>query len=150
MGAPGHRDARFRKRMLLLSLVSNLGMLSLFKYLGWFTASFDQMLAFFGIAASVPIVSTTLPPGISFYTFETMSYTIDVYRGHYRSEPSFLVYLNFVLFFPHLVAGPILRPKDLIWQLREVRPIATTEEIRLALCQILGNVNCSVSSGKGY
>src|SRR5262245_4732614 len=66
-----------------------------------------------------------------------MSYTIDVYRRHFKVERSFLIYLNFVLCFPHLVAGPILRPGDLIGQLKVVRPVATPEEVRLALCLIL-------------
>lgn len=129
-------DDRIRKRWLILSLVINLAMLSGFKYLGWLTMSANDLFLFFGIAATVPVVATTLPPGISFYTFETMSYTIDVYRRHFRAEPSYLVYLNFVLFFPHLVAGPILRPGDLIGQLKVVRPVATPEEVRLGLSQI--------------
>ena len=132
-GTPEH----VRRRWLIFSLVVNLSLLSAFKYLGWLTISTNSMLEFFGIAAAVPVFATALPPGISFYTFETMSYTIDVYRRHYKTEPSYLVYLNFVLFFPHLVAGPILRPGDLIGQLKVVRPLATVEEIRLALCLIL-------------
>ncbi|WP_170921124.1 MBOAT family O-acyltransferase [Enhydrobacter aerosaccus] len=129
-------DDRIRKRWLILSLVINLAMLSAFKYLGWFTGTLNDLLAVFGIAATVPVITTTLPPGISFYTFETMSYTIDVYRRHFRAEPSYLIYLNFVLFFPHLVAGPILRPGDLIGQLKVVRPLPTPDELRLALSQI--------------
>ena len=132
-GTPEH----VRRRWLIFSLVVNLSLLSAFKYLGWLTISTNAMLELFGIAAVVPVFTTALPPGISFYTFETMSYTIDVYRRHYKTEPSYLVYLNFVLFFPHLVAGPILRPGDLIGQLKVVRPLATAEEIRLALCLIL-------------
>ncbi|HLG49057.1 MAG TPA: MBOAT family O-acyltransferase [Reyranella sp.] len=129
-------DDRIRRRWLLVSLVVNLAMLSAFKYLGWLTLTTNELLGAFGIAASIPVIATTLPPGISFYTFETMSYTIDVYRRDFKAEPSYLVYLNFVLFFPHLVAGPILRPRDLIGQLKVVRPVATAEEVRLALCQI--------------
>lgn len=132
-GTPEH----IRRRWLIFSLVVNLSLLSAFKYLGWLTISANSMFAYLGIAAVVPVIATTLPPGISFYTFETMSYTIDVYRRHYKTEPSYLVYLNFVLFFPHLVAGPILRPGDLIGQLKVVRPVATPSEIREALCYIL-------------
>jgi D-alanyl-lipoteichoic acid acyltransferase DltB (MBOAT superfamily) len=131
-GAPDH----VRRRWLILSLVVNLGLLGTFKYLGWLTLSINELLGAFGIAASLPVIALTLPPGISFYTFETMSYTIDVYRRHYKTERSFLVYLNFVLFFPHLVAGPILRPGDLIGQLKVVRPVATAVEVREALCLI--------------
>jgi len=126
-----------RRRWLVLSMVVNLALLSAFKYLGWLTLSTNEMFAWLGIAASFPVIATTLPPGISFYTFETMSYTIDVYRRHYKAERSFLVYLNFVLFFPHLVAGPILRPRDLIGQLKVVRPPATVAEVREALCYIV-------------
>ena len=131
-GTPEH----VRRRWLILSLVVNLGLLGTFKYLGWLTLSANQLLGAFGIAAALPVIALSLPPGISFYTFETMSYTIDVYRRHYRTERSFLVYLNFVLFFPHLVAGPILRPGDLIGQLKAVRPVAPPADIREALCLI--------------
>ena len=129
-------DPKIRKRWLMLSLVINLAMLSAFKYLGWLTITTNSMLAWFGLAAVIPVIATTLPPGISFYTFETMSYTIDVYRHNFKPERSYLVYLNFVLFFPHLVAGPILWPRDQIGQLKVVRPVASPEEVRLALCQI--------------
>jgi len=130
-------DDRVRRRWLILSLVVNLSLLSAFKYLGWLTLSLNSLAGLFGLTAVIPVISTTLPPGISFYTFETMSYTIDVYRRHFKPERSYLIYLNFVLFFPHLVAGPILRPGDLIGQLKVVRPVATPDEVRLALCQIL-------------
>ena len=135
--SPHDTPQHIRRRWLVFSLVVNLSLLSAFKYLGWLTISANSLLQLFGFAAFVPVVATALPPGISFYTFETMSYTIDVYRRHYKTEPSYLIYLNFVLFFPHLVAGPILRPGDLIGQLKMVRPVATPDEIRLALCQIL-------------
>ncbi len=135
--SPHDTPEHIRRRWLIFSLIVNLSLLSAFKYLGWLTISTNSLLQFFGIAAAVPVLATTLPPGISFYTFETMSYTIDVYRRHYKTEPSYLIYLNFVLFFPHLVAGPILRPGDLIGQLKVVRPVATAAEVRLALCQIL-------------
>ena len=80
-GTPDH----VRRRWLILSLVVNLGLLGTFKYLGWFTLSANELLAYFGIAASLPVIALSLPPGISFYTFETMSYTIDVYRRHYKT-----------------------------------------------------------------
>ena len=109
-----------RKRAaLLVSLTANLGVLSLFKYADFFS---DSAYSFFG-ARPWPELDLILPLGISFYTFQTMSYTIDVYRGHLKARKSLLDVAIYVSFFPQLVAGPIIRSDTLLPQLRrELKP----------------------------
>ncbi|MGB0714324.1 MAG: MBOAT family O-acyltransferase [Phycisphaerae bacterium] len=119
---PGHR-----RLWLILSLVTNLGILGTFKYLGFFTASFASMMAQFGIVVGGPALDILLPMGISFYTFQTMSYTIDVYRGE-RAERSWMTFALYVACFPQLVAGPIMRASVLLPQLATDR---RADDIRL-------------------
>jgi D-alanyl-lipoteichoic acid acyltransferase DltB (MBOAT superfamily) len=95
----------------------NLGVLSIFKYADFAVDSVSKVLATFGVEASHEPLGILLPIGISFFTFESMSYVIDVYRGDIKPQKSYLEYLSFVAFFPHLVAGPIVRPRDLLPQL---------------------------------
>ena len=102
---------------LLLSLVSNLGLLAYFKYGGLFART---AAAWTGSVAHTAWLQVVLPAGISFYTFQTMSYVIDIYRGQAHAERSFLAYLSFVAFFPHLVAGPLTRHHQLIPQLHAI------------------------------
>jgi alginate O-acetyltransferase complex protein AlgI len=105
-----------RKKLLFVSLAINLGMLGYFKYFNFFI---DSFITSFGIAPDEQyLVKVLLPPGISFYTFQTLSYVIDVYRGNYRAERSLLTFNTYVAFFPQLVAGPIERPARLIPQLK--------------------------------
>ena len=106
-----------RKAWLALTVVMNLGVLGYFKYAKF---GVDSALAAFealGVHLPAPALSIALPVGISFFTFESMSYVIDVYRRELEPHPSYLEYLTFVAFFPHLVAGPIVRPRDLLPQL---------------------------------
>ncbi|MBC7921566.1 MAG: MBOAT family protein [Ferruginibacter sp.] len=110
-----------RKLLLTISLVLNLGMLSYFKYGGFLLENFTALLAGVGIAFQAVKPDIILPVGISFYTFVTLSYTLDVYRRKFAPEPSFLNFALFVTFFPHLVAGPIVRPEDLIPQFKTPR-----------------------------
>ncbi|MGV6815531.1 MAG: MBOAT family O-acyltransferase [Phycisphaerales bacterium] len=100
---------------LLTSLTANLGVLAVFKYADFFS---NSAYSLFG-ARPWPELNLILPLGISFYTFQTMSYTIDVYRGHLRARKSFMDVALYVSFFPQLVAGPILRADILIPQIRE-------------------------------
>ncbi len=109
---------RRRRLALLASIFGNLGVLSLFKYADFFS---NSSFALFG-ARPWPELNLILPLGISFYTFQTMSYTIDVYRGHMRARKSILDVALYVSFFPQLVAGPIIRADTLIPQLRRERP----------------------------
>ncbi|HET9957305.1 MAG TPA: MBOAT family protein [Polyangiaceae bacterium] len=108
-------DARHRKRWLWLTVVVNLSVLGFFKYANFGLDTLSPLLTTFGV--SRPTLEIALPIGISFFTFESMSYVIDVYRGDIEPHPSYLEYLTFVAFFPHLVAGPIVRPRDLLPQL---------------------------------
>lgn len=110
--------SRDKKRSLLtISLVTNLGVLGIFKYFNFFAGSFTELLAVFGISPSYTTLNIILPVGISFYTFQSMSYTIDVYRGKCGIEHSFLRFASYVALFPQLVAGPIVRARKLLPQL---------------------------------
>ena len=115
---------RGRKALLLVSVVYYLGVLSVFKYFNFAVDSFATVMGWAGLHVSPTHLRLVLPFGISFFTFETMSYTIDVYRREIPPADRYLDYLLFVCFFPHLVAGPIVRPKSMLPQLR-AEPIAT-------------------------
>lgn len=115
-------DNTIRKRLLILSLVANLGLLGLFKYYNFFIDSFQELLAVFGIHESRLTLNLILPVGISFYTFQTMSYSIDLYRRAIEVERNFIRFATFVAFFPQLVAGPIVRAKDVIPQFKKDHP----------------------------
>ena len=110
-------DAPGRRRLfMLVSVAANLGLLGYFKYGGFVLENFQQALAAAGVQYAPPALDIVLPVGISFYTFQTMSYTLDVYLGRARPASSFLDFALFVTFFPQLVAGPIVRPTDLVPQ----------------------------------
>jgi len=106
---------------LALSLGLNLGLLCFFKYANFMLANFVQFLAWFGISFQAAAPDVVLPLGISFYTFETISYLIDVYRRRIKAWDSFLDYALFLTFFPHLVAGPIVRAADFLPQCQQPR-----------------------------
>lgn len=106
---------------LLLSLGINLGLLGFFKYADFGIASMAALLEALGFAAHLPTLGIILPVGISFYTFQTISYSIDVYRGNHRAVRSFLDFALYVAFFPQLVAGPIERATTLLPQLQSAR-----------------------------
>ena len=109
-------DLTIRRRWLALSLSVNLGLLCYFKYLFFIVGNAVNVLNFFGVSIQVPMLNVILPLGISFYTFETISYIVDVYRRFIPAEKSFLMYGCFVTFFPKLVAGPILRASEMLPQ----------------------------------
>jgi alginate O-acetyltransferase complex protein AlgI len=121
---------RARRGMLAVTVALNLGFLGFFKYWNFALENVRLLAGLFAGAAPLPAdeaFRVLLPPvGISFFTFESMSYVIDVYRGELQPHKSYLRYLLFVAFFPHLVAGPIVRPRDLLPQL-ERRPSLTRE-----------------------
>jgi alginate O-acetyltransferase complex protein AlgI len=106
-----------RKHLLWLTVVMNLGVLGFFKYYNFGVAELSALLQGLGLHPPDLLLRITLPIGISFFTFESMSYVIDVYRRELPPHPSYVEYLAFVAFFPHLVAGPIVRPRDLLPQL---------------------------------
>jgi len=105
-----------RRLLLILSLVVNLGLLVYFKYANFFLHSLEIGLRAAGAQASLPLLAVILPIGISFYTFEAINYIVDVYRRRVLAERSLGHFLLFILFFPHLVAGPIVRARDFLPQ----------------------------------
>ena len=110
---------RVKNLFLVLTLTVSLGILFVYKYLGFLFDSFLGIAELLGFERPDIVINLVLPVGISFYTFQTLSYVIDVYRGRIKSESNFFFYALFVSFFPQLVAGPIERPENLIPQLRE-------------------------------
>jgi D-alanyl-lipoteichoic acid acyltransferase DltB (MBOAT superfamily) len=114
---------RARKALLLISIVYYMGILSVFKYWNFASDAFASLFAMAGLHVGATHLRLVLPFGISFFTFETMSYTIDVYRRDLPPADRYLDYLLFVCFFPHLVAGPIVRPHQMLPQLA-ARPAA--------------------------
>ncbi|MDK2973298.1 MAG: alginate O-acetyltransferase complex protein AlgI [Candidatus Sumerlaeota bacterium] len=120
-------DNRARRRLLVLSLASNLGMLAVFKYFNFFQDSFVALLDSFGVQANAIDLHIVLPVGISFYTFQTLSYTIDIYRRRLEPTKNFLNFALFVSFFPQLVAGPIERASHLLPQVEKPRSLQTRE-----------------------
>ncbi len=117
---PNLRHPARKKLWLILSLVFNLGILFVFKYLNFFCELSAALLHTFGVPAAQMHFDLLLPVGISFYTFQALGYSIDVYRGVIKPEKNFGRYALFVSFFPQLVAGPIARYKDMLSQFREV------------------------------
>ncbi len=115
-GIDASDDDRRRRALLMVSLVANLGILGIFKYFNFFADSLDSALDSLGAGGFKPSLDIILPVGISFYTFQTMSYTIDVYRRRLPAEKSKLNVAVYVAFFPQLVAGPIERATHLMPQ----------------------------------
>ena len=110
---------RFRRFWFAVSVIGSLGLLGFYKYAGFITANVNELLSLLGAAYRVPAPDVLLPVGISFFTFQAMSYTIDYYRGQIGREPSLLRFATFVSLFPQLVAGPIERASNLLPQLHE-------------------------------
>ncbi|MEQ8457393.1 MAG: MBOAT family O-acyltransferase [Sandaracinaceae bacterium] len=108
-----------RKALVALSLFINLGALGLFKYADFGLVASSQALSLFGVTWDPPLLHLILPVGISFYTFQTLSYTIDVYRRRLEPHRDLLEFAMYVAFFPQLVAGPIVRAKEFLWQFNE-------------------------------
>ena len=120
-------DDRQRKRWLHLSLLGNLGVLGAFKYYGFFADSLIALLRELGLNPNERTLYIVLPLGISFYTFQTLSYTIDIYRRQLRPTASILEFATFVAFFPQLVAGPIVRARDFLPQVVDRRQFDVRE-----------------------
>ena len=116
-------DKAIQKRWLMLSIFSNIGTLGFFKYAGFFIESAVMVLEQIGLSNSHSTLQILLPAGISFYTFQALSYTLDVYRGEISVERNIFKYFAFLTFFPQLVAGPIERASFLLPQFRETRSI---------------------------
>jgi alginate O-acetyltransferase complex protein AlgI len=116
-----------KKAALWAGLVSNLGLLILFKYYGFFAQTVTQAADFLGLQAHLPVLQLALPLGISFFTFQGLAYVIDIYRGRGVLASSVLDFLLFIAFFPKLLAGPICRSKDLLPQIAEGPPAGIPE-----------------------
>jgi D-alanyl-lipoteichoic acid acyltransferase DltB (MBOAT superfamily) len=120
-------DPKARKLLLVLSLVGNLGLLATFKYYNWFIGSVATAATQLGLSISVRYLDAVVPVGISFYTFQSLSYTLDIYRRRLEPVDNPLSFLVFVAFFPQLVAGPIVRAAEFLPQLRPF-PSMTSEQ----------------------
>ncbi len=114
-------EGKTRKLWLVLSLIVNIGALAIFKYYNFFIDNIHTGFLIFGKPLSLPMLKMALPIGLSFHTFQAMSYTIEVYRKDQAAERNFAVYALYVMFYPQLVAGPIERPQNVLPQLKEFR-----------------------------
>jgi alginate O-acetyltransferase complex protein AlgI len=130
-----HRSEDEARRRLLLtaSLTTNLGILAYFKYAGFFVDTLNGIGSGLGLPPDLATLHVVLPIGISFYTFNSMSYTIDIFRRRIEPTRSVLEYTTFVALFPHLIAGPIVRFTDLAGQLRRLTPRLTSRHAALGL-----------------
>jgi alginate O-acetyltransferase complex protein AlgI len=120
-GMDSSEDHPTRRALLLCSLAMNIGLLFYFKYVNFFLESLEETLTALGANYSIPTLRVILPIGISFYTFEAINYTVDVYRRKIPAERNLSHFLLFILFFPHLVAGPIVRARDFLPQIRRAK-----------------------------
>ena len=128
LNIPKNTSFNKRKVLLICSLFFNLGILGLFKYYNFFIDSWISLFSSIGYEiASHSTLNIVLPVGISFYTFQTMSYTIDIYRGKLKPVEDFISFASFVAFFPQLVAGPIERATNLLPQMLKKRKFKYVE-----------------------
>lgn len=130
------RRRRYKKFYLALSLTANLGLLAYFKYFNFFISSFVDLMNTVSVNTNLSSLNIILPVGISFYTFQTLSYTIDVYRGKLMPNKNFVQFAAFVSFFPQLVAGPIERATKLLSQFDENKKFSFNNA-KIGLSQIL-------------
>jgi D-alanyl-lipoteichoic acid acyltransferase DltB (MBOAT superfamily) len=126
------RTKQGRRAWLGVSLVGNLGLLGTFKYFNFFSQATADILGLANVSFVAPYLDVLLPVGISFYTFQTMSYTLDIYRGRLEPVTSWLEFGVFVTYFPQLVAGPIVRASELLPQLAR-RPVLTSDNVSRGL-----------------
>jgi D-alanyl-lipoteichoic acid acyltransferase DltB (MBOAT superfamily) len=127
---------KHRKQWLLVSLFANLGLLSVFKYYNFFAESFSDLMNLFGWQPNDLTLKIILPVGISFYTFQTLSYTIDIYRNQFQPTKDIISFFTFIAFFPQLVAGPIERASNLLPQIEKKR-VLRKERFNEGIIQIL-------------
>jgi D-alanyl-lipoteichoic acid acyltransferase DltB (MBOAT superfamily) len=112
-------EGKARKALLLISILSTCAVLFIFKYYNFFIGSADGMARLMGTQLDLPFAQIILPIGLSFHTFQSLSYVVEVYRGKQKAEKNLVVYATYVMFFPQLVAGPIERPQNLLHQFYE-------------------------------
>lgn len=112
-------EKRKKKKYLIASLIANIGVLAVFKYFNFLNTNVTGLFNLFDVENPIPYLSIILPIGLSFHTFQAMSYTIEVYRGNQKAEKHFGIYALYVMFYPQLVAGPIERPQNILHQFHE-------------------------------
>lgn len=117
------QDKRKKKRYLVLSILATCSVLFLFKYFNFFSENVNSLASFLGWNYSLGVLKWALPIGLSFHTFQSLSYVIEVYWGRQEPEKNYGIYATYVMFFPQLVAGPIERPQNLLPQFREKHPL---------------------------
>ena len=143
IGALDPSQTAQRRRWLILSLAVNLGVLFTFKYYNWFSGSVVDSMTALGLNVGLPQLDVLLPVGISFYTFQSMSYTIDVYRGRLQPEQHVGIFATYVALFPQLVAGPIERATNILPQIRQqytFNAARATEGLQLILWGVFKKV----------
>ena len=123
------------KTTVATSICANVGVLVAFKYYNFVAENLDVVLQSIKLKGEIPILNILLPIGLSFHTFQAMSYTIEVYRGNQKPEKHFGIYALYVMFYPQLVAGPIERPQNILHQFHEVKKF-NYENMRSGLIQI--------------
>jgi alginate O-acetyltransferase complex protein AlgI len=130
------KNIQRKKFLLISSLAGNLGLLGFFKYADFAILQFNLLGNYFDLSDSIPFLNLALPIGISFYTFQTISYTVDIYRGKLEPSKSLREFALFVSFFPQLVAGPIVRASEFLPQLREkINKFQKDKNLRLIIIQ---------------
>jgi alginate O-acetyltransferase complex protein AlgI len=125
-----------KRKFLIVSIVANVGVLSIFKYYNFLAENFNGLLHLGHSSSTIPYLSILLPIGLSFHTFQAMSYTLEVYRGNQKAERHFGIYALYVMFYPQLVAGPIERPQNMLHQFHEERKV-TYDDIVVGLRKVL-------------
>jgi len=112
-------EGKQKRKFLIASIIANVGVLAFFKYYNFLNENLSALLGTFSTDNPIPYLDILLPIGLSFHTFQAMSYTIEIYRGNQKSERHFGIYALYVMFYPQLVAGPIERPQNILPQLHE-------------------------------
>ena len=126
------------KLYTVVTIVFTLSVVAWFKYANFLTETIVSMLGLVGVHIPLPKLNVSLPVGISFFTFQSLSYVIDVYRGQTKAEKNFFRYALFVSFFPQLVAGPIERSGNLLVQFREKHPFDSRQVVKGAMLMLWG------------
>jgi alginate O-acetyltransferase complex protein AlgI len=129
-------DGRLRTAAFVVSVGVQLALLCTFKYAGWLSGELNSLVATLGLGIAITQIALPLPPGISFYTFHTISYTADIYQRKFKPTGAFVDYVTFVGFFPQLIAGPIARASELLPQVAAHRPAVSPQECERAFTLI--------------
>jgi alginate O-acetyltransferase complex protein AlgI len=132
------RSTALRRSLLILSISTNLGLLAFFKYTNFLLSSTHSLLGWLGFTHDARFLHIVLPLGISFYTFETISYVVDVYHGRFPPVRNLVDYALYIMFFPHLLAGPIVRPADFLPQVGRRKHFSWNRSLLGAQCFLVG------------